>query len=285
MRAPVVPPLSNNFTQPLPEYATKEQAEQAFFGLLKETVSNYFLKKNHEKNIYKYIYLNLSIKGVKSDWTWEQAQRAIITKPLYRALKTITERKAAFHTFIDAEAKREREEREQREARQKANFIAMLQKQEEIKPYTRFRTILKLCGHLPAFTDIQSEKQAEAYFDEYIQQIQREEKDHLRDLRKASMEKFSQLLHSIPEISYKTSWKEAQYLYSNTPEGKNPELAFQGMDMLDFLSVFEEYNRSLWEEPINEINKKVYQRRRRERKAREGFKVKKKYTYIFLTWN
>lgn len=36
-----VPPLSQSFQQAqvLPEFATKEQAEQAFFGLLKETVS------------------------------------------------------------------------------------------------------------------------------------------------------------------------------------------------------------------------------------------------------
>jgi hypothetical protein len=37
-----IPPLSQTFnqaSQPIPEYATKEQAEQAFFGLLKETVS------------------------------------------------------------------------------------------------------------------------------------------------------------------------------------------------------------------------------------------------------
>lgn len=40
VRAPMaVPPLSQTFSQPLPEYATKELAEQAFFGLLKETVS------------------------------------------------------------------------------------------------------------------------------------------------------------------------------------------------------------------------------------------------------
>jgi hypothetical protein len=38
VRAPI-PPLSQSFNQALPEYATKEQAEQAFFGLLKETVS------------------------------------------------------------------------------------------------------------------------------------------------------------------------------------------------------------------------------------------------------
>lgn len=34
--------------------------------------------------------------------------RAIITNPMYRALKTTAERKAAFQAFIDREAKRER---------------------------------------------------------------------------------------------------------------------------------------------------------------------------------
>jgi len=42
--------------------------------------------------------------------------------------------------------------------------------------------------------------------------------------------------------------------------------------MLDFLSVFEEYNRQLWEEPLNELNGKIHARRRRDRKAREGFR-------------
>lgn len=210
-------------------------------------------------------------QGVRSDWNWEQAQRAIITKPLYRALKTISERKEAFHIYVAQEARREREEREQREQQQKAAFMSMLEKQADIKPFTRFRTLAKMCGHLPAFTDIQSERQCEAYFDEYIQAMQREEKDRLRDLRKESMDKFSKLLRSIPEIIYKTSWKEAQYLYQN--HIPNPETQFLGMDMLDFLSVFEEYNRLLWEEPINEINEKINQRRRKERMAREGFKV------------
>lgn len=54
MRAPtVVPPLSATFTQPLPEYATKELAEQAFFGLLKETVSILCTYKKKKK-----VYIN-----------------------------------------------------------------------------------------------------------------------------------------------------------------------------------------------------------------------------------
>ncbi|CAO0796974.1 unnamed protein product [Mucor circinelloides] len=242
MQAALATPLSAQFTQAAPEYATKEEAEKAFFGLLKET-------------------------GVKSDWTWDQAMRAIITKPLYRALKTIGERKAAFHQWADAEAKREREEREQKEARQKNNFFNML-KQKDMKPYTRFRTAVKLCGHLSAFNAV-PERQREIYFEEYIQNMQREEKDRMRDLRKESMDKFSRLLRSIPEITYKTSWKEAQDLYKQYQH--NTE-TFEGMDMLDFLSVFEEYNRQLWEEPLNELNGKIHARRRRDRKAREGFR-------------
>lgn len=38
----VMPPISSQFVaQSVPEYATKEEAEKAFFGLLKETVSSY----------------------------------------------------------------------------------------------------------------------------------------------------------------------------------------------------------------------------------------------------
>ncbi|KAI8382262.1 hypothetical protein BD560DRAFT_386108 [Blakeslea trispora] len=243
---PTLPISSQLIAQtPAPEYATKEEAEKAFFGLLKET-------------------------GVKSDWSWEQAMRAIITKPLYRALKTTVERKAAFHTWAKAEAKREREEREQKEARLKANFFNMLRSQQEnIRSFTRFRTVVKLCGELAPFLAV-PERQREVYFEEYIQNMQREEKDRMRDMRKNSMDSFGRLLRSIPEITYKTSWKEAQELYGQRQ--REEHLSFEGMDMLDFLSVFEEYNRVLWEEPLSELNKRIQSRRRKDRKAREKFK-------------
>ncbi|CEG69923.1 hypothetical protein CU097_005581 [Rhizopus azygosporus] len=242
------PPVTQTIEQPIPEFDTKEEAEKAFFGLLRET-------------------------GVKSNWTWDQAMRAIITKPLYRALKTIGERKAAFQAYIDAEAKREREEKEEFERQQKASFMDLLIRHKDmIKPYTRYTTFAHLFGDDPVFNSIKSEKQREAYFEEYVQNMQRAEKDKLRDLRKSSMEQFSQLLRSIPEITYRTQWKEAQMLYMEKLPNKDLKQVFQGMDMLDFLSVFEEYNRSLWEGPMNELNKKMTQRRRRERKAREGYR-------------
>lgn len=57
VRAPTaVPPLSATFSQPLPEYATKELAEQAFFGLLKETVSGVMIDIENLNLTCSYIF-------------------------------------------------------------------------------------------------------------------------------------------------------------------------------------------------------------------------------------
>ncbi|KAI9255189.1 hypothetical protein BDA99DRAFT_518130 [Phascolomyces articulosus] len=242
------PPSAALLSQvPVVEFPTKEEAEKAFYKLLKET-------------------------GVKLDWTWDQTMREIITHPIYRALKTPGERKAAFHAYLDKEAKRERELREEKESKQRMSFFHMLENTKEIKPYSRYRTLIKSISHQPAYLQVKSESQREQYFEEYVHGLQRREKDRLRELRKTNMEHFSHLLRKIPEITYETKWKEAQQLYMEHPDFKEHDKAFEGMDMLDFLSVYEEHSRTLWEVPLAELNNKLRERRRSERKAREGFR-------------
>lgn len=98
------PPSATLISQaPVVEFSTKEEAEKAFFKLLRETVSFRLI----QMTIGFFSHRNFS-QGVRPDWTWEQTMRAIITNPMYRALKTTAERKAAFNAFIDREAKRER---------------------------------------------------------------------------------------------------------------------------------------------------------------------------------
>ncbi|KAI7861177.1 hypothetical protein BDC45DRAFT_429679 [Circinella umbellata] len=241
------PPSAAILSQvPVVEFPTKEEAEKAFYKLLKET-------------------------GVKLDWTWEQTMREIITHPIYRALKTPSERKAAFHTYLDKEARRERELREEKESKQRMSFFHMLENTKEIKPYSRYRTMIKSISQQPAYQQIKSETQREQYFEEYVHTLQRREKERLRELRKNNMENFAELLRHIPEITFETKWKEAQQLYMQDPQFENPK-AFEGMDMLDFLSVYEEHSRLLWEVPLGELNTKLRERRRTARKARESFR-------------
>ncbi|KAI7861501.1 hypothetical protein BDF14DRAFT_1868453 [Spinellus fusiger] len=242
-------PLSNSalLSQAPPvEYNSRDEAERAFTRLLKET-------------------------NVKSDWTWEQAMRAIITNPVYRSLKTVAERKAAFHAYVEKEAKRERELREEREQKQRSAFMHMLENSKAVKPYSRFRNASKVLATVNAFQQVKSEPLREQYFNEYVDGLQRREKDRLRELRKNSMDRFGQLLRGIPEITYMTEWKEVQKIYMSRPEMQKPK-AFEGMDILDFLSVFEERSRVLWEPVLAELSQRSRSRKRKERKARDGFK-------------
>jgi pre-mRNA-processing factor 40 len=65
---PVVPPGG---------FPTHDEAEKAFFHLLKKA-------------------------GVDATWTWDRTMRAIITDPLYKALGTLAEKKAAWQKVRSA---------------------------------------------------------------------------------------------------------------------------------------------------------------------------------------
>jgi pre-mRNA-processing factor 40 len=49
----------------------------------------------HEKAEEAFIYL-LKRDGVDETWTWDQTMRKIIMDPLYKALETLAQKKAAF---------------------------------------------------------------------------------------------------------------------------------------------------------------------------------------------
>ena len=42
--------------------------------------------------------------NVDANWTWDQTMRAIITDPLYKALNTLAEKKAAWQKVISSHA-------------------------------------------------------------------------------------------------------------------------------------------------------------------------------------
>ncbi len=42
----------------------------------------------------------MGAQNVGTDWTWEQCMRAIIHRPLYKALHSVNERRAAFEKYV-----------------------------------------------------------------------------------------------------------------------------------------------------------------------------------------
>jgi len=48
--------------------------------------------------------------GVSATWRWDDAQRVTASDPRFKALKTTSDRKAAFNSFIDEQKTKERNE-------------------------------------------------------------------------------------------------------------------------------------------------------------------------------
>src|SRR6185312_5084515 len=85
------------------------------------------------------------------------------------------------------------------------------------------------------------------------------------------MDKFSRLLRSLSNITMSTRWKDAQQIYSSTPEYQSDE-SLQRMDMLDFLAVYEEHIKSLEREYNLKKAKMTDAKKRKERKNRSTFR-------------
>lgn len=73
---PARPNMPDDPVIPIHGFATHDDAEKAFMHLLKKA-------------------------GVDPSWTWDQTMRAIVTDPLYKALSSLAEKKAAWQKVSD----------------------------------------------------------------------------------------------------------------------------------------------------------------------------------------
>jgi pre-mRNA-processing factor 40 len=83
------------------------------------------------------------------------------------------------------------------------------------------------------------------------------------------MEKFRQMLRSIPDIAAETPWKAAQPIFKSHP-AYVIDISLQSMDMIDFLTVFEDHVKMLEADYFEAKARERAQQRREERKNRDG---------------
>jgi pre-mRNA-processing factor 40 len=164
------------------------------------------------------------------------------------------------------------EEQLETEKRVRDEFLNMLSATSSIRVTTRYRKAATFLGTEPAWNAITSERYRQALYDDYIHDLAKKEKEQLRELRKQSMDRFAELLRSIPELTHRTTWKTAQELYTARPEYEDKE-RFRGMDKLDFLVVFEDHVKHLEQVESDQKARVADAKRRTYRKHRDAFKV------------
>ncbi|CAG09312.1 unnamed protein product, partial [Tetraodon nigroviridis] len=226
------------------KWNTKEEAKQAFKELLKE-------------------------KGVSSNSSWEQAMKLIINDPRYSALPKLSEKKQAFNAYKVQTEKEEKEEARIKYKESKETFQRFLENHEKMTSTTRYKKAEQMFAELEVWSCVPERDRLEIYED-VLFYLAKKEKEQAKQLRKRNWEALKNILDNMANVTYRTTWSEAQqYLLDNPTFAEDEEL--QNMDKEDALICFEEHIRALEKEEEEEKQKTLLRERRRQRKNREGF--------------
>ncbi|XP_054642410.1 pre-mRNA-processing factor 40 homolog A isoform X2 [Dunckerocampus dactyliophorus] len=226
------------------KWNTKEEAKQAFKELLKE-------------------------KGVSSNSSWEQAMKLIINDPRYSALPKLSEKKQAFNAYKVQTEKEEKEEARIKYKESKETFQRFLENHEKMTSTTRYKKAEQMFSDQEVWSCVPERDRQEIYED-VLFYLAKKEKEQAKQLRKRNWEALKNILDNMANVTYRTTWSEAQqYLLDNPTFAEDEEL--QNMDKEDALICFEEHIRALEKEEEEDKQKTLLRERRRQRKNRECF--------------
>ncbi|KAF8916176.1 hypothetical protein CPB85DRAFT_1374657 [Mucidula mucida] len=242
---PARPNMPDDPVIPHNGFATVEEGEKAFTHLLRKA-------------------------GVAPDWTWEKTMRAIITDPLYKALNSLSEKKAVFEKYTLSLVNKEKEEREARLAKLRPALRNMLKGNPNVFHYTTFSTADKLFSQHPIWQTARIESERRLIFEEYVEGLKAREAQERTAARTRATAKVVSLFKQLG-VDAVTRWRTAYNLIIDSDEWKSdPEI--QKLPPLDILLAFEDYSRVKEREFDDQMRKEQVENTRKQRKAREAFK-------------
>uniref|UniRef100_A0A8C8DQ33 Pre-mRNA-processing factor 40 homolog A n=1 Tax=Oryzias sinensis TaxID=183150 RepID=A0A8C8DQ33_9TELE len=224
------------------KWNTKEEAKQAFKELLKE--KSCIISDLQFSFVFFFIQTN-------------------------SALPKLSEKKQAFNAYKVQTEKEEKEEARIKYKESKETFQRFLENHEKMTSTTRYKKAEQMFGELEVWSCVPERDRLEIYED-VLFFLAKKEKEQAKQLRKRNWEALKNILDNMANVTYRTTWSEAQqYLLDNPTFAEDEEL--QNMDKEDALICFEEHIRALEKEEEEEKQKTLLRERRRQRKNRESF--------------
>ncbi|XP_070210706.1 pre-mRNA-processing factor 40 homolog A-like isoform X2 [Littorina saxatilis] len=213
----------------------------------------------------------LKEKDVPSTASWESAMKLIINDGRYGALRHLNEKKQAFNEYKTQRAKEEKEENRIRAKQAKEDLEQFLLHNDKMNSSVKYWKADNIFGDLEVWKNV-SDRDRRDLFDDVVHLIAKREKEEAKALRKRNIKVFSEILDSMPNLQYCTTWSEAQQmLLDNTRFTEDPDL--ENMDKEDALICFEEHIRMLEQEYDDEKERERRRQKRIQRKNRESFLV------------
>ncbi|GAA5966237.1 hypothetical protein JCM3765_002568 [Sporobolomyces pararoseus] len=217
---------------------------------------------------------------VDSSWTWEMVMKEAITEPLYKALKTLSERKNAFESYLRETREEERLEREKSLTKCRKDWNKALERlgggvmyEEGVKSWWSWERAKKVLQEKcpEVWKGPRNDEERKILFQEFVTNLKQKEETRKRELRGKNMDKLTKILESLElDLAGPIRWQEVRATLFRTPEWHHdPEL--QRMEPIDMLTVVEDQVRRAEKELAEQRQKVAEEKRRRARKAREDY--------------
>ncbi|EMD91723.1 hypothetical protein COCC4DRAFT_69189 [Bipolaris maydis ATCC 48331] len=225
------------------QFSTPHEAEAAFIKVLKQ------------------------IK-VQPDWSWQQAVRAGIHDPNWRAIPEPEKREEAFRKYCEELRAQEKLKEQDRQAKLRSDFTAMLRSHPEIKYYTRWKTALPIIEDETIFRSAKDDNERRSLFEEYIISLKKAHEEEEEASRESALDQVMSLLQAL-DLEPFTRWHTAEEKLERNEEFKSEK--FKTLTRLDVLDQFEKHIRQLQREHNDRVQAERRIKRRIERKNRDAF--------------
>ncbi|XP_013187253.1 pre-mRNA-processing factor 40 homolog A [Amyelois transitella] len=229
---------------PETQYKDKKEAIEAFKELLKD-------------------------RNVPSNATWEQCVKIISKDPRYATFKKLNEKKQAFNAYKTQKLKDEREEQRLKTKKNRENLEEFLLSCDRVTSITKYYKCEEMFSNLEIWRCV-PESDRRDIFEDCIFTITKREKEEAKALKKRNMKMLAQVLENMSEITYSSTWSEAQVLLLENSAFKN-DVSLLGMDKEDALIVFEQHIKNLETEYLQEREQIKKKNKRLQRKNRDNF--------------
>ncbi|CAM9429979.1 unnamed protein product, partial [Ectocarpus fasciculatus] len=169
-------------------YATREEAVDAFKSLLTD-------------------------KGIPSGMKFKEVQEICSSDKRWNAIKSAGDRKQNLAEYQTKKAKFEREEKRERSKKLRDAFLLMLAENTQIDANTRWRTARSFLCSDNRYKAIDDDREREDIFLEFIQELDKKEKEDANKARREALSLFSAHLKDLcgeGKITRTTLWADAK---------------------------------------------------------------------------
>ncbi|KAI4625385.1 uncharacterized protein J4E87_005232 [Alternaria ethzedia] len=225
------------------QFSTPQEAEAAFMKVLRQM-------------------------KVQPDWTWQQAVRAGIHDPNWRAIPEPEKREEAFKKYCEDLRAQEKHKEQDRQAKLRSDFTAMLRSHPEIKYYTRWKTALPIIEEETIFRSAKDDNERRALFEEYIISLKKAHEEEEAESRRSALDEVMGLLKGL-DLEPFTRWQAAEEKLEQNNEFNSEK--FETLTRMDVLNQFEKHIRQLQREHNDKVQAERRKKHRVERKNRDAF--------------